>query len=159
MKKLFYAALILVMAVCAVSLTSCNDEDEDALKGICGTYEYQISGFVGIGTESFELPAETGILEIYETDGKEWNLKMVFASNNGRCFTAEGSSEDRSFFGMHNGAIVYTIDGDVFNVNMNGQGSIDTKGNIELALSLLGYGANSGRTLTNKQVHLLAKKK
>lgn len=159
MKNLFNSVVILFFAFCSFALASCDDDNEDALNGICGTYEYHISGYVGIDTDNFELPAETGTLDIFKSGEKEWNLRMVFISTDGRSFSAEGSSEDRSFFGMRNAATTYTIDEDVFHTNMSGQGSIDNKGNIELSLALLGYGINSNRKLTNKQVRLLAIKK
>lgn len=159
MKKFLNSFLMLFFAISSFVLASCDDDKEDALSGICGTYEYHISGYVSIDTENFELPAESGTLEIYESGEKEWNLKMIFVSENGRSYTAEGSSEDRSFFGMRNAATTYTIDDDGFHTNMYGQGNIDAKGNIELSLSLLGYGINSNRKLTNKEVRLLAIKK
>lgn len=160
MKGKISLASLLMMLVCIIGLSSCSDDEVSFVpKGVCGSYEYHITGIVAIEGESTELPAESGTMQIGESDEGEWNLRIIMTTSDGNCYTAEGSCEDKSFVALSHCTSNITIADETYRTAVSGQGSFDKEGNMELTLSLLGQGIKSKGKLVNEQVRLIAIRK
>ena len=159
MKRIRFTSFIMTLA-CLLAFASCSKDDYDFIKDVvCDTYEYHISGIVTIDGEKYELPAEEGTLRIYPAEDAEWNLKFIMTTDDGKCYTTSGSCANKEFIGFNHFNATYTIDGEAFRTIVNGQGQLDSQGNMELRLTLVGTGIKTQSQLISHDVHLVAFKK
>jgi len=153
-KNLLFAAFTLLMSM--VAFSSCNkDCDDDVFYN--RVYDYKLFGIVNIDDKKYEIPAETGTLQMYSNEDVEWNYDMIFTGKEGtQCFTAKGSHDNKNpYIAVNRCSRTFTIDGESFNVLLFGQGNFDKYGNVTMNLSINGNGLNSPRKIYNEDVKLV----